>query len=221
MHASDKPLLENRSFLRQRSISSAQNSAPEIVSSPNYSTFTLKSFHLHALARLLRIGPGTENKKVAIYHSRLIALILTLTHWVPFGAALTLLVLNSKGIIVADEVDVVQNNLYQFGAKLFELLMQASIATIILGIVRSQALEGNDGLPLGMLMASARTHDVSYLWSSEFFGSLTSTKSRWMRQYARVFAVALLILLATVVGPSGAILLLPSQSVLLKAGYSR
>ena len=88
-----------------------------------YARIILREFQLFSVARLFKSRHASEPKKVAVYQSRIVALLLTLVHWIPVGGALCLLILNGKGIIVAQQIQVSQNNLYQVGAKIFELLM--------------------------------------------------------------------------------------------------
>lgn len=92
----------------------------------------LKSFRLDSVANLFKKPQKTEGKKVAIYQSRLKALYFTLVYWIPIALSIALLVLNGKGTIIAQNLDVVQNNAFQYAAKVYEMLMQASLGAAIL-----------------------------------------------------------------------------------------
>ncbi|EUC26598.1 hypothetical protein COCCADRAFT_113919 [Bipolaris zeicola 26-R-13] len=85
--------------------------------------------------------------------------------------------------------------------------MQASLAEIVSSIVRSQVMEGY--LPLGALSASTQAMQISYLWSFDLLGAVTS-RSFYGRRKALFFClVPLLILLTALVGPSSAVLMIP------------
>ena len=132
--------------------------------------------------------------------------------------AVLLIVWNVQGWIGGSEMDTVVSNSLQFAAKVFELLMQASIAAIVLAIVRQHVIK-QEGLPFGMFMAAAHTTDLSFLWSIELWGGLLGPwPSRKLTKLLLVF-IPLLVALAAVVGPSGAILLIP-RPVSLHKGQS-
>ena len=97
---------------------------------------------------------------------------------------------------------------YQLGAKVHEIMMQASLAAIIFSYVRYEMALG-DGLPFGALFSGLQINQVSYLWSMEFWGSLSSDNIPIRRKLAMIAMITVSFILATAVGPSSAILLIP------------
>lgn len=97
---------------------------------------------------------------------------------------------------------------FQFAAKLAEILIQASIATIALAVIRSQLL-GGKGFPLGGLLAAYTTTDISSLWSLHLWGCLTSSNVGVALRLATHIFLPAAIVLAALVGPSMAVLMIP------------
>ncbi|KAF2136751.1 uncharacterized protein K452DRAFT_211705, partial [Aplosporella prunicola CBS 121167] len=85
---------------------------------------------------------------------------------------------------------------------------QASISNAFLVYLR-HGLIGDGPLPFGALFAGLQITSVSYLWSLEFLGSVTSKHIRVPRKLLFVLLVTFNILLAAGVGPSIAIALIP------------
>lgn len=92
-----------------------------------------------------------EPEKVAIRQSRVTALLRALIHVVPLGLAIFEIILNWKGRYVGK--DFTKQNILQFVAKGHEILMQASIATIILSYIRYQISVGK-GMPFGAMLGA-------------------------------------------------------------------
>lgn len=148
-----------------------------------------------------------EPKKVALYRNRRMAWLYTIIHFLPFTAAMTLVILNLRSTYIGDaQSDRIIA--LQFAAKLMEVLTQASIATTTLGVVRQYVLQVND-LPFGGLMAPYRTADLSYLWSLDFWGCVTSPALNLKRKMLFCLILPMVILLASLVGPSSAVLMIP------------
>ncbi|KIX98695.1 uncharacterized protein Z520_05996 [Fonsecaea multimorphosa CBS 102226] len=169
----------------------------------------LRKAKLQILPQLTKWKGHREEPKVVIYKNRGIVLLDLLTHVVPLGGVLTLLVLNINTLFVGN-LSTSQVTAFQFGAKLLELLMQASLAVIVLDAIRWQMVRNQD-LPFGGLVAPLRITDVSYLWSLEFWGSLTSKSWRGYRKAYLGLLIFATIVLAALVGPSGAVALIPRQ----------
>jgi hypothetical protein len=98
----------------------------------------------------------------------------------------------------------------QFAAKLYEILVCASLTSTGLYLLR-RALWSPEGVPLGSLVASYGFGDVTILLSSAFWGGLAvAMQSRQQpRHLAVVIFLVLAIFIAAVAGPSAAILLIP------------
>ncbi|KAJ9614326.1 hypothetical protein H2200_002462 [Cladophialophora chaetospira] len=148
-----------------------------------------------------------ERTKVAIYRHRGIALLHALVHLPALTAAMLLITWNIGGHYVGSMPAVVSTSL-QFAAKIFELLMQMSLATILLEIVR-RCMIFTDSLTFGGMLAASRITDISYLWSLDFWGSLTAKNRKGWRNRGLLCFVPVAVLLAALVGPSGAVLLIP------------
>jgi hypothetical protein len=99
-------------------------------------------------------------------------------------------------------------SLLQFAAKLHELTMQASLATILLTYIRYELTFGL-GLPFGALFSGLQITQLSYLWSLEFWGSMSSTKFPIRRRLILLVAVLVIIFLAAIVGPASAVAMIP------------
>jgi hypothetical protein len=171
--------------------------------------FILKQFKLQILPQLSKWKQDTEPPKVARYKHRGVALLNVMPHLVPLGGVLSLVVLNTNTLFIGN-VSTSAVAAFQFAAKVLELTIQASLATILLNIVRQQIVENRD-LPLGGLLAPVRTIDVSYLWSLELWGAVTSNRWLWRRKLLLLPLIFVTTILAALVGPAGAVLMVPRQ----------
>lgn len=95
---------------------------------------------------------STEQRKVAVYQNRVMAVLISLLHLVPLAGAIILLVLHWMEYWVGGASD--NGTTLQFAAKVHELSMQTSLVDILLCIIRNQALDGY--LPLGALAGAAQ-----------------------------------------------------------------
>jgi hypothetical protein len=146
-----------------------------------------------------------EAPKIALRKSRAVALLRGTVHLIPVSVAITVMVLNSVGVYVGGHASWLPS--LQFLAKLQEILMQASIATVVFAYVRHELISHD--MPFGAVFSGLQVTTLSYLWSLEFWGSFTSPHLRGRRKIVFLTFVPLSILLATVVGPSLAIALIP------------
>ena len=175
--------------------------------------------NLHALLRTFGLGIFSNIKfrrsgskihgeltKVAIRRSRTTALLRTLIHALPIGLALWLVVLNWNGYYVGSFT----YNLfyYQVGAKVLEIMIQASLTTIIFSYIRHELAIGN-GLPFGALFSGLQISQISYIWSKEFLGSLNSRYLPFRRKLVMLGMILISFVLAAAAGPSSATLLVP------------
>ena len=113
----------------------------------------------------------SEPLKVAITRNRTMALLRSLIHLVLVGVTLWLVILNWNtyyvGSFTLDQV------YYQLGAKVLEIMIQASLAATLLAYLRYELVHGNR-LPFGALFSGLQITQFSYLWSMEFWGSIGS-----------------------------------------------
>ena len=164
-------------------------------------------FTLFTFLRHQTVGKGyAEQTKIAIRRSQTTALLRALIHFIPVSVALSEIVLNWNTYFVGYHV----YNLayYQFGAKLHEIAIQASLSAVIFSYVRYELVLG-DGIPFGALFSGLQISQASYLWSMEFWGTVTSKTISLQNRLRLLSVVTASIFIAAVAGPSSAILLVP------------
>ncbi|KAI4247145.1 MAG: hypothetical protein LQ352_006212 [Teloschistes flavicans] len=160
---------------------------------------------VYVLQHFLSFGLDEIPKK-AFQRDRLMALLRATIHILPFTIAMGEVIINWRGYYIGANVNGL--SLLQFAAKLHEMAMQSSLAVIVFGYVRHVIFSGN-ALPIGALLSGLQLTQVSYLWSMELWG-IASAKIPWRRKVAVMTLVILAVLLASTVGPSSAILLIPN-----------
>ena len=153
------------------------------------------------------VGKGyTEQTKVAIRKSRTTALLRALIHIVPVGVALWEIVLNWDTYFVG--YAVYNQAYYQFGAKAHEIAIEASLSAIVFSYVRYELMLGS-GIPFGALFSGLQVSQASYLWSMEFWGTVSSRTISLKSRLVLLVVVTSSVFLAAIAGPSSAILLVP------------
>jgi hypothetical protein len=166
------------------------------------------------VVRRVRTQSKGELKKVVVYHSALYFLFETLFHLIPLGIGIGLVSLNVVGYYVGKDYsdpavdDSVTLVGYQIAAKLTELLCVASIAHFILAFVRHELISIN-GIPFGILSSSLDFGNVKYLWSREFWSLLLAPAMRPYRRILFFMVLGFSTILATLIGPTTAVLLQP------------
>ena len=153
------------------------------------------------------MGRGFEEPvKTAVCQSRTTALLRALIHVIPVAVALWEISLNCYTYYVGSFI----YNLvyYQFAAKAHEILIQASLAAIVFSYVRHEMVLGK-GLPFGALFSGLQINQISYLWSMEFWGSVSSKHLPIWRKISMGILISVCFILAAAAGPSSAILLIP------------
>ena len=172
-----------------------------------FRSFGLGSFSNINLHRWFR-RQAQEPLKVVMRQNYTVALLRSLIHLVPTGAALWLVSLNWAtyyvGSYAYDQV------YYQAGAKALEILIQASLAAITLAYVRYELVLGK-GIPFGVLLSGLQITQLSYLWSSELWGSMSSRSLSIQKKVTILVLVVLVFLLAAAASPSAAVLLVPRR----------
>jgi hypothetical protein len=145
-----------------------------------------------------------EKPKVAQHHSHKLAFVYAIPHLLPVLACTALLALNLRTTFIGD-VSTVTLTALQFAAKALEILIQGSIAAIVLAIVRVQLLSAQD-FPFGGAIAPYRVTDASYLWSRDLWGALTAKWCKGWNAWLVLAALPMAVVLANLVGPSVAVL---------------
>ena len=135
-------------------------------------------------------------------------------HIVPVVAAMVLVILNWRGYFIGGELEgaVGQDDAkfiaLQFAAKLHELTISASLTTVILSYIRHELIQ-DSGLPFGAIVAGLQFKDISYLWSSEFWGAVCAS---WKKKLDKIVLMLLIVTcagLAVSAGPASATLMRP------------
>jgi hypothetical protein len=170
---------------------------------------------------LIRIGRpsslkhSAERRKVAIYHSRRLAILHVLLHLIPLGGATALLYLQWSSFFLSF-TSPADSTVLQFVAKFHELLMQVSIVEITVCIIRTEALR--NFVPLGALSAIAQATQLSYIWSLDFISLLRSPALYGWRRVLFAIAIPTLLISTALVGPSSAVLMIPRSGSARDAG---
>jgi hypothetical protein len=160
-----------------------------------------------------------EEKKIVVDKNRPLALIRCVVYLVPLAAALTLVILNASNHYIGGELsgpsgqDFEKLAALQFAAKLHELLMLASLATVLMTHIRKELAFG-EGIPFGTMFAAQQFKDISFLWSPELWGVMYK---RWRQKRAKrkvfiIFLMVICTILGVSVGPSTANLMKPRLS---------
>lgn len=153
------------------------------------------------------LGQGLEEPtKVALQKNRSVALLRAFIHVIPVGVALWEVTLNIHTYYVGSSaLNLVY---YQLAAKAHEIMIQASLAAIVLSYFRHQ-LTTTNGIPFGALFGTLAINQVSYLWSMEFWGSVGSKHLPFRRKLAMVTLISVCFILAAAAGSASVVLLVP------------
>ncbi|KAF5571507.1 hypothetical protein FPHYL_253 [Fusarium phyllophilum] len=161
-----------------------------------------------------------EKPKVLIKKSRRVAIARSAVHVIPALLTIGLSAVNFVGFFIGGELQGKQNDdsfklgLLQIATKVQELLIVASIGTVIFHCLRSEVMFG-PGIPLGFLVSGYSFSSMSYLLSPEFLGGLKQSWGQPMSardKFKRRCFVALIIvgcLLALLAAPATAVLMIP------------
>ena len=156
-----------------------------------------------------------EQPKSITQTSRRLALARSGVHILPSAISITLIYLNLfhsylgrtlPGSIIDPSINVA---LLQIAAKAQELLIVASMTTIVMHIIRQELCAGA-GVPLGMIGGGFMFTSLSYFWSPELWGSL-GAKCSWATR-SRLFGILVIGgIVAALAGPASAVLLIPKE----------
>ncbi|KAL8709735.1 MAG: hypothetical protein Q9220_005521 [cf. Caloplaca sp. 1 TL-2023] len=168
------------------------------------------------LRQIRRKRSRQEEKKIVIDKSFKIALGRCSVHILPIVISVIILTVNTKQVFIGiDFQSLVKSQtinlaLLQTAAKLQELLIVASLATVTFQLLRHELIHG-DGLPLGLIAAGLDFTKLSYFWSPEWVGALrTSWRSgKKLRKGALMLFLIVVGVLAALAGPACAVLLVP------------
>lgn len=154
---------------------------------------------------------GPEPPK-SVFSSRFLWGVAYPLHLVALGLTIAVLQLSFRNVYFADVgskgllggLDVNESiKAIQFAAKFHEIFMVASLSAIVAHLTRS-CLLGKRGVPLGLVSAPFKVGSADYIFSREFFGSIT-------RPYG-VFSLGILLttIFMLALGPASAMALVPT-----------
>lgn len=178
----------------------------------------LKSWSLHSVYRLLynRDNITHTQAKVVIFRNRVIALLASVVHLAPIATTAIMARLVFYDYWIGGDLtpfnswDKQANLTIQFAAKFLESLIIGSLATIIFTFIRYEVMLGQ-GAPLAAFFAGQDFESFSFLWSDELFAMARGHfSSKWKKFFFLCFSVICCVL-AVVVAPATATVLLPIQ----------
>ncbi|KAF6844358.1 hypothetical protein CMUS01_01132 [Colletotrichum musicola] len=176
---------------------------------------TLRSLGLHPVYRLV-FEPLTGQDKTVIFKNRLVALLAATLHAPALVGAAVLTQFVFKEHFIGARLssggkwDSQVTLAIQFAAKFLETLILASLSTMMFTFIRHEITKGR-GLPLAAFFAPTDFRSLSFVWSDEFLALLTSRFSSVWKKVAFLALSVLCCLLAAVVAPSAATILLPAN----------
>ena len=150
-----------------------------------------------------------ERPKIALRKSRWRAGIRCLVHALPLAAAVILLYLNLSNYYVGSTFSQESQTALQFAAKLHEVLMVASITTVALSYLYWEL--SSTGIPFGLAFAGLEVTKLSYLFSSEFLGSIQSRQFSFWHKARLILTITFTTALVATVGPSSAATMIPRR----------
>ena len=152
-----------------------------------------------------------EQSKPVLRKSRAVALSRCAIHILPITIMAALVSINYRVYYIGPGFsaaldDALYLALYQVGAKLQEMLCVASLSTVVLQMLRNELI--GDGVPIGLLGSGIWFSQISFVWSPEFLVAIQSSLRSFRKLRLCIF-ILLTGVLAAVVGPASAVLLIP------------
>jgi hypothetical protein len=185
----------------------------------------LKSPPLRTTSALYEPSRAGEPRKIAIRSGLLANLPTLLPHLIAVAATWVVISLSFRSVYWMDLVPpqrlvaplLTQSgalNALQFAAKLHELLILASLTTIVMYAMRTHLL-GQAGLPFGLIASGFQIFSGEWLRRKSFWASWKARQSSgiFFSRYPFVPFLALFVvssILATLAGPSSAIAIVPT-----------
>lgn len=157
-----------------------------------------------------RESPPKEAKQITEY-SKIDALSIWTIHFLPIATTSVLLCLNFRNLFFESVGASNQNfrfNSMQFAAKLHEVSINFSLSTIVLNFIQYELIHGK-GVPFGSLFAPFQVNSLSSLWSPGLWATSGADGSK-LRRFLLITIIIISVILASIVGPASAILMMPS-----------
>ncbi|KAH0373823.1 hypothetical protein KCU65_g355, partial [Aureobasidium melanogenum] len=176
---------------------------------PKLATWTQQALRSLRLLLPMAVGPWKkkeEQPKIALYTGWVSVSTGLLVHILPLAASITLIYLNVAAYFIGNHVSTLT---FQFLAKFLELLAQASLGSAVFVYLRA-LYTGSGSVPFGALFAGLQITSVSYLWSLEFAGVVTSKSFKRTKKCVFLLLIPLSVAIAAGIGPSFAIALTPT-----------
>ncbi|KAM0200925.1 hypothetical protein ACHAQI_011537 [Fusarium lateritium] len=179
----------------------------------------LKASGLNSINRLIDLArPKAERNQpqVAIYKDRLVAAFACAIHLPPLVATTVMgyLIFAEHWVGAQITLEGRWDSEARFGllvaAKLLEGIIIASLATMIFTIARYEAIRGR-GAPLASFFAGSDFQSPSFLWSDGFMALLKGRFSSHLRKTFFILFIVACCLLAVIVAPATATVLLPKE----------
>lgn len=166
----------------------------------------LRPLGLTLLLKWLGFSSVEERQKIAMERDRSIAFLRCLVHMAPLTGVLILFYLNFSRIYIGPELKGISG--LQFAAKIHELMMVASLGSAAFSYLRYHLTLG-DGLPFGAVFSGLQMYQLAYLWSPEFWGSVSSRHIALRNKISLILVIILTVVLASTVGPASAACMIP------------
>lgn len=182
---------------------------------------TLRALGLQILSQInlpwasTKTPQPTEVPKPIVRTSLSASLALATIHVLPVMVSTTVIGLNLGhlwlGITLPGSLtdNDLMSAIFQVFAKVQELLMVASLTTVVYHIIMHHLIAA-EGVPFGFLFGTFSFSEFSYFWSSEFWGAMDGRVSLASKS-SMVAMLCAAGLIAAFAGPSVAVLLIPRQ----------
>lgn len=186
----------------------------------------LRSVGLDALnglkIRLLGYNTQEEPKKLIQTSSLRITLQRCAVHLLPCTFSIFLTTINLRGYFIGFELAGQRGKtsqymaLLQIAAKVQELLVVSSLATVVIHRIRHDLIDGK-GVPFGLIGAGSLFSQLSFFWSAAFIGAV----SKGFKLNAILVGLLLIAgLIAVTAGPAVAVLIIPREQTWSAGGTS-
>ncbi|KAH7128903.1 hypothetical protein EDB81DRAFT_906601 [Dactylonectria macrodidyma] len=208
--------------------------APALTQTPNPSTpitmgmrleNTIRQYRLqvtHMLYQTLNSKPRAQGR-VVMFKDRLATALALWYHFPPILVVIVMTRYLIHGYFVGNVLqgpspgkDQPKLVGLQIMAKLHELLMVGSLASLIFTLIRMELCKGR-GVPFSAITAKFHIADVSFLWSKEFIAICLGDFSSPISKRLLVTLIAICTALTVALAPASATVLIP-QSRMWEAG---
>lgn len=185
--------------------------------------YLLRTLGLEIANSPFRAWRDPETPKPVLHRSFRVALFGASIHVLPMAVLAGLIYLNYRTFYIGPDFTWKSQNdpiflaVIQVAAKVEELLCVASLSAIVMQALRRELL--GDGIPIGLLGSGTWFSQISSFWSPDFL-----VAARWSittLQRCQLYALIILAgIIATVIGPASAVLMLPRAQDVPAGGTS-